>query len=77
MQVTTYRLCPQCNGTGEYLTSGGVDGQVVPCPWPGCNQTGYVVLGMTEFDPGLDDILDRVNDVLDKCNDILEEVRGE
>lgn len=69
--VPTYQKCQQCNGTGLVLTSGGTDQQQIVCNWPGCAD-GYIEIGSTELEPGLDDILDKVNDVLDKCNDILD-----
>ena len=77
-EVVLHKICTQCNGTGQFSPATGPGaGGAITCTWPGCNGTGYLVLGKIELDPGLDDILDRVNDVLDKCNDILAEVQGE
>ena len=77
-EVILHGKCPQCGGTGVYSVSSGAGGSGdMTCNWTGCDGTGYILLGKCELDPGLDDILDRVNDVLDKCNDILAEVQGE
>jgi hypothetical protein len=67
--VVTYQICTQCSGTGNQPYGSGT----VPCTWPGCLDSephGYVETGRTALDPGLDDVLDKVNDVLDKCDDI-------
>ena len=71
--VPTYQKCTQCSGTGEISTSSGTNGQVIPCTWPGC-VGGYIEIGNTKLDPGIDDVMDKLNDVIDKCNDILEAV---
>ena len=76
MRLKLYRLCPQCNGTGEYLTSGGDDGQVITCPWPECSGSGYVEFGGTVLNPGSDDIIAKCNEILAKCNEILAEIQG-
>lgn len=75
--LTLRAVCAQCSGTGTFIpgySSGG--GSPMECPWPGCNGTGYIEFGQIVLDPGLDDVMDRLQDVLDKCNDILEEVQG-
>jgi len=76
--VVTYALCPQCGGTGEQYTGGGSTGTgPFPCTWPGCLDgvnDGYIEIGRTALDPGLDDISDRLDDIMDKCNDIKEVV---
>lgn len=66
-------LCRQCNGTGTYsnIEQGG-GGPSISCPWPGCNGTGYYTAQRIVIDPGLDDVMDKLQDVLDKCDDILE-----
>jgi len=78
--VVTYQICSQCNGTGQQPGSTGENPtDPFPCTWPGCIDgvtDGYIEVGRTELEPGLDDILDKVNDVLDKCDDIKEVVAG-
>lgn len=74
MQVKTYRKCTQCGGTGEQYAGGGEDRSgPFPCLWPNC-ENGFLEIGYTECNPGLDDIYDKVEDVLDKCDDILEKL---
>ena len=76
--VVTYQLCPQCNGTGQQYAGGGATGTgPFPCTWPGCQDginDGYLEIGRTKLDPGLDDMNDTINDILDKCKDIKEVV---
>ena len=76
--VKTYRICTQCGGTGQQYSGGG-ENEIgpFPCTWPGCVDgvnDGYIEIGITALEPGLDDISDRLDDVLDKCNDIKEVV---
>ena len=72
--VKTYQKCPQCAGTMIQYAGGGAGGTgPFPCKWPGCAAgDGYLEIGNTELEPGLDDIFDKCNDIFDKCNDILD-----
>ena len=75
-KITLYQKCNVCRGDGVVTTTGSLDG--VPQEWNSpcgaCVGDGFVEFGHVSLDPGLDDVLDKVNDVLDKCNDILEKV---
>ena len=53
--LTVYTKCVQCGGTGLYPYP-GVGGGSEPCPWPGCNGTGYYEIGRLTLDPGLNDL---------------------
>lgn len=68
-EITAYIKCQMCGGTHEFLTSTGIDGQIVPCPY--CPD-GFIEFSKITFDPGHDDIMDKCNDIITKCNDILE-----
>lgn len=73
--IETYEKCPQCKGAGVFTPSSGATGAVqITCNWPGCLGEGYVLREKTTYDPGLNDLLDKVNDILEKCNDILDKL---
>lgn len=76
-ELELYSKCPQCNGTGEHQSSHGQGGSSIPCNWPGCNATGYLLYGKMTIDPGLDTIDGKCDtliaggsNVLSKCNTI-------
>jgi hypothetical protein len=72
MQITIYSVCRNCGGDGVYEFSSG--GETSQCACPGCGGTGKLATAHVELNPGLDDLLDKINDVLGKCNDILEKL---
>lgn len=53
--LVVYQKCQQCGGTGIYQFP-GIGGGEMPCPWPGCNGTGYYPIGQLTLDPGLSDL---------------------
>lgn len=69
--LTIYKKCEQCSGTGTFQSSHGQDGSPIPCNWPGCD-AGYIEYLKYNLNPGIDDAIDKCNDIIDKCNDILE-----
>jgi len=73
--IETYEKCPQCHGKGYFNLGGSVHGSPnIPCDWLDCNQTGYVVREKTTYNPGLDDVMDKLADVPDKLDDIIEKL---
>jgi len=75
--IALYVRCSQCGGDGVFSPSSGEQGTTIPCNWPGC-VNGSVLFGQVTLDPGLDDILDKVNDVKEKTDeikDVVEEIR--
>jgi hypothetical protein len=81
--VKTYQKCFQCSGTGQQTTGAGSTGSgPFSCVWPGCVD-GYIEIGNTELDPGLDEIgsaltaLDsRLDDIVDKIDDVKDAIEG-
>ena len=75
-EIVTYEKCPQCEGTGYFEPAAGSQGsgQLV-CNWPGCTD-GYRAREKTIYDPGLDDLMDKLNDIKEKVDDIKEVVDG-
>ena len=76
--VKTYRICTQCDGTGQQYSGVG-EGEVgpFPCTWPGCVDgvtNGYIEIGRTVLDPGLDAIELRLNDIVDKIDDVKDAI---
>ena len=73
-EVVTYRKCPLCKGTSffEYAKGSQGSGQIA-CNWPGCTD-GYVSWEKTTYDPGLDDLMDKLNDIKEKVDEIKEVV---
>ena len=83
--VKTYRVCTQCDGTGQQYSGVG-EGEVgpFPCTWPGCVDgvnDGYIEIGRTVLDPGLDAIesvitaLDsRLDDIVNKIDDVKDAI---
>lgn len=69
--IELYKKCSQCNGIGTFQPAHGPGGSPITCTWPGCN-SGYILCGKYNSDPGHDDIMDKCNDIINKCNDILE-----
>lgn len=67
-EITVYKLCPQCNGIGEFYPASGIGCSSVVCNWPGC-VNGYIVSAKLVLDPGIDDIMDKCNDILDKFDE--------
>lgn len=70
-EISIKRQCPFCAGTGEFLTSTGPDGQVISCPYPECNATGYTIRDTFVLDPGTDELLTKLNDIADKWDTIV------
>lgn len=51
--ITLYQKCIQCNGTGTFQPAHGSGGASIPCNWPGCNASGFIIFGkyvQSEFD---------------------------
>lgn len=74
-ELVVYGVCSQCGGDGLF-NPGADPGNpgTVSCTWPGCTNapTGRLVVGQLNLDPGLDDVMDRINDLEEKLNDIIE-----
>lgn len=72
-ELTLYRKCSQCNGTGTFQSAHGEGSSSGLCNWPGC-ENGYMFLAKITLNPGIDDVIDNCQDILDKCNDILDKL---
>jgi len=74
-EYSIFQSCPYCK-EGVVTSSGSTDGVPFSNPRPcvSCGGTGLISAGKIVMDPGVEDVLDKVNDVLDKCNDILEKL---
>ena len=67
--VLYWPTCSGCGGTGlQPIHPTGTR----PCPM--CDGTGKQVYARMSLDPGVDDVMDKLEDVLDKLNDILEKL---
>lgn len=65
--------CTQCGGDGQFEIGSGQHQQTIPCNWPGC-VNGYIQCSKIILDPGLDDIMDKLNDVKEQCDAIMEKL---
>lgn len=68
--LNTFRVCPQCGGTGIYNRGGQI---IDPCPC--CQGNKFFcecLIDVTEFETICNDFVDKFNDILDKCNNIRE-----
>lgn len=76
-KIEVFYKCVQCDATALFVPP-GKNQTAIPCNWPGCvgppGPDGYLKGDVFTLDPGLDDVLNKVNDVLDKCEDILEKL---
>ena len=71
--ILLYQKCPQCNGTALFQSSADPDSEPITCNWPGCVE-GFIQCDEVRLDPGLDDIMDKLNDVKDQCDAIMEKL---
>jgi len=69
-EIVTYVKCPQCEGTGSFEPAKGSQGSgQLECNWPGCSN-GYIAREKTTYDPGLDDVMDKIDDIKEKVDEI-------
>lgn len=61
-EIAVYRKCVQCNGTGFFEPSGGIDAPILVCTWPGC-VNGYILFERFSIDPGLDEIISLIEGI--------------
>ena len=67
--IVTYEKCPQCKGTKFFEPAKGSQGSgQLECHWTGCVD-GYIAREKTSYDPGFDDVMDKLNDILEKLNE--------
>jgi len=72
--IQVYEICRACGGDGVRTSTGSQDGTPVSTSTAcnACAGTGKFLNATLEFDPGNDDLMDKLNDIKEKVDEIIE-----